>query len=282
MHKRTFAVFLVLTLLAAFFIGGSRFPAGQKRTTIRQYLLPEPSGTVTYESGRVSVDASNVSEGYVMVRHQGGVDKVKLRVTAPDQVIYTYTLTVGSLESFPLPGGNGTYHLEVLEHIYDTLYTRVFSLDFDVTLSDEFRPFLYPNQYVRYSSDSAAVAKAAELSARSSNDLDFVKRVYHYITRNIAYDYEFAESMESDYLSDADRTLNTGKGICLDYAALMAAMLRSQGIPTKLVVGYRGENYHAWVSVYLPESGWVDMDPTRPASRGMEIDSSDYRAKFFY
>ena len=71
-----------------------------------------------------------------------------------------------------------------------------------------------------------------------------------------------------------DDTLATGKGICFDYAALMVGMLRSQGVPCKLVVGYAGKAYHAWVSVWTEESGWVDgaiffdgstwqrMDPT--------------------
>lgn len=35
-------------------------------------------------------------------------------------------------------------------------------------------------------------------------------------------------------------------------------MLRSQGIPTKLEVGYVGEVYHAWISCYVDETGWVD------------------------
>ena len=73
---------------------------------------------------------------------------------------------------------------------------------------------------------------------------------------------------------DPDETLDTGKGICFDYAALMSAMLRSQRIPTKLEVGYSGDVYHAWISCYVDEIGWVDniiefdgknwsiMDPT--------------------
>ena len=51
-------------------------------------------------------------------------------------------------------------------------------------------------------------------------------------------------------------------------------MLRSQGIPTRLEIGYAGTEYHAWISVYTPETGWIDkiiqfdgnnwtlMDPT--------------------
>jgi hypothetical protein len=55
----------------------------------------------------------------------------------------------------------------------------------------------------------------------------------------------------------------------------MAAMLRSQGIPTRMETGYtagervgddeyvvRGQNAHAWVSIYVPDHGWVAFDPT--------------------
>ncbi len=78
-------------------------------------------------------------------------------------------------------------------------------------------------------------------------------------------------------------------------------MLRSQDIPTKLVVGYSGNLYHAWISVYLEGQGWVDdviyfdgtswklMDPTFASSSGQskEImqyigDGSNYRAKYSY
>lgn len=75
---------------------------------------------------------------------------------------------------------------------------------------------------------------------------------------NIQYDFDKAASVQSGYLPDIDETLNTKKGICFDYAALMTAMLRVQRIPTKLVVGYAGELYHAWISVYLDGVGWID------------------------
>ena len=41
-------------------------------------------------------------------------------------------------------------------------------------------------------------------------------------------------------------------------AALMTAMLRSSGYPDKLVIGYSGGLYHAWVNVYIDNIGWVD------------------------
>ena len=67
--------------------------------------------------------------------------------------------------------------------------------------------------------------------------------------------------MQSGYLSDPDSTMSTGKGICFDYAVLAAAMLRSQGIPTKMVFGYVAPNgiYHAWNMFYTKETGWVTV-----------------------
>lgn len=101
-------------------------------------------------------------------------------------------------------------------------------------------------------------------------------------------------------MPDVDETLSSGKGICFDYAALMAAMLRSQRIPTKLQVGYAGEAYHAWISCYVDEIGWVDniisfdgkdwslMDPTLAANNDDDTvkdyigDGSRYIIKYTY
>ena len=96
-----------------------------------------------------------------------------------------------------------------------------------------------------------------------------------------------------------DKTFKTKKGICFDYAAMMTAMLRSLGIPTKLEIGYLTENvYHSWISVYLEEVGWVDnlikfngtdwklMDPTVASSSGsqevenMAADKNNYIVRY--
>jgi transglutaminase-like putative cysteine protease len=55
-----------------------------------------------------------------------------------------------------------------------------------------------------------------------------------------------------------DAILASGTGICLDYAAVMASMLRSQRIPTRLEVGYAQDAYHAWISVYTADTGWLN------------------------
>ncbi len=324
MHKLPLCacVFSVLVFSAAFLTGctvstdtasasdtsGSRGSSSEdgsagsreKRATVQEHLLPEAPGTVTYGSTSVSIDASNTAEGYFMVKYTGAADKVKLQLQAPDGETYTYTLAIGSYEAFPLSAGNGDYHLDVMEHAYDDMYALSYSADLSVTLNDEFRPFLYPNQYVWFTPDYKAVAFAAELSDNSSDDLDYVGKVYRYVTENIKYDDELAKNVKSGYLPNIDNTMETGKGICFDYASLMAAMLRSQGIPTKLVVGYSGDAYHAWINVYLKESGWVDkiiqfdgsswslIDPTLAANNsGASVkkyigDGSNYTEKYSY
>lgn len=53
------------------------------RKTQHEFLLPEASGSTVYENDIISIDASNISEGYIMVRYSGDADKIRLQITAP-------------------------------------------------------------------------------------------------------------------------------------------------------------------------------------------------------
>lgn len=78
-----------------------------------------------------------------------------------------------------------------------------------------------------------------------SSDTEVVESVYNYIISNFKYDYDKAKNVKSGYLPDVDKVFTENTGICFDYAAVMATMLRTQAIPTRLEVGYAGEEYHA-------------------------------------
>lgn len=305
---RFLCAFLILMFTASVFTGcskggsssASKNHTDERRETFAGYLSPTASGAVTYDGGAASVDASNTSEGYVMVRYAGAAQKVKLQITAPDETVYSYNLRAGDYETFPLSSGSGTYKVTVLEHVQDDMYAIAFSTDITAEIVDEFKPFLYPNQYVWFTPQDKAAALGIEISGNSSNDLDYVEQVYRYVIENIEYDDELAANVTADYLPVIDNTLDSGKGICFDYASLMAAMLRSQNIPTKLVVGYSGDAYHAWISVYLKEIGWVNdiiefdgvswslMDPTLAANNSNSSvkdyigDGSNYTVKYSY
>ena len=264
-------------------------------------LLPQASGQLVKQNGKAIIDYSNTKDGYVMVRFTAQTNKrLKVRVSGPTTT-YTYNLTPGLWETFPLSDGNGTYTFTVYENIQGTKYSTALAQTAAVTLSDQFAPFLRPNQYVEYSSAPNTVAKAAELTAACASPMEKVDAVYRYVVNNTSYDYQLAATVQSGYLPVLDKVLVDKTGICFDYAALMTGMLRSQGIPCKLVVGYAGAAYHAWISVWTEQTGWIDgaiffdgqswhrMDPTFD-STGQSTDyirkyianDANYSAKYFY
>lgn len=270
------------------------------RQTQTEFLVPTASGESVDGNEIVSIDSSNVSDGYFMVCYSGTAEKARIQVGTPTGETYSYVLRPGDFEAFPLSCGDGDYQIDVYEHVYDNKYALSFSQAVTVTLNDEFKPFLYPNQYVWFTKDSSVISSGQELSDQSSDDLSYVETVFNYVITHISYDTELAKDIPTEYIPDIDQTLASGKGICFDYASLMSAFLRSQGIPTKLVVGYSGTTYHAWISVYLKESGWVDniiqfdgndwslMDPTLAANNDKEAvreyvgDGSNYIVKYSY
>lgn len=299
------AIFMLTCfLLSACGSGSSASKAdhsGDPRDPTPKVLTPSADATTTYQNDVASIDASNLSQGYVMASYSGTCEKVKLQITGPDQNCYTYLISDrGNYNAFPLTSGNGSYSIQVLENVGGDSYIVSLEQTVDVHIDDEFLPFLYPNQYVYFTADSSAVTKGSELAKDTWTDLEVVQNIYNYVTENITYDTAKAENVSYGYIPDVDETLSSGTGICFDYAALMTAMLRSQSIPTKLEVGYSGDAYHAWISTYVDDKGWVDniiefdgdswqiMDPTLAASNDKESvkkyvgDGSNYVVKYSY
>lgn len=221
-------------------------------------LIPIADGTAETRNDVAVIDYSHAGQGYVCADYSGSVSKVKIIVTGPDEVDYTYDLHGGGYEVFPLSSGSGSYKIAIYENISGTKYSTCLYANIDVSLENEFGPFLYPNQYVCFDENSLTVAKGAELAKGADTDLDVIISVYNYITSSITYDYDKASDPPTGYTTNVDEILESGTGICLDYAAVMAAMLRSQQIPTRLEVGYAKDAYHAWISVYTEETGWLN------------------------
>ena len=232
-----------------------------------------------------------------MVSYTGSSEKVKFQLTGPDEVTYTYNL-YDDYEVFPLTAGNGTYTMGVFENIEGTSYSTLFTQSIEVNITDELKPFLYANQYVNFGPNSATAAAGAELAYSANSDLEVVENVYNYIISNFTYDYDKAKTVPKGYLPVVDEILNSKTGICFDYAAVMATMLRTQDIPTRLEVGYMLEEYHAWISIYLEDTGWINgiiefdgtqwklMDPTFASSSKKPLDfimeTDKYITKYVY
>lgn len=262
-------------------------------------LVPTASGVTVYSNTLAAIDASNASEGYIMVNYKGTNPKVKLQITGANGVTYTYNLH-GGYETFPLSSGDGSYKVAVYENVTGNQYSTALSQTIKVTITNVFGPNLYPNQYVNFNMGSQVVSEAMQLAQSCNTDLEVVTKVYNYVTSNISYDHNKAANVQSGYTSNVDEILLSGTGICLDYAAVMASMLRSQKIPTRLEVGYAGSAYHAWISTYITDIGWVNgiiefdgtnwslMDPTFAANSSETAlknfigNGSNYKTKYIY
>jgi len=234
-------------------------------------LLPSAPGEST-ESGKYAhVDYSNLSQGYIMVSFTGASGKRARCMVTKDGQSNTYDLhTDGRLETIPMSLGDGEYAIAFYQFSHvdpasgQELWLTGLKLTLTVKLENEFLPFLYPNQYAAdYNADSEVVAKARELCKNASNDVEKVDAVYRYVITNFKYDGDKAKALTNNeiipYWPVVDETLAANKGICWDFAAVMVAMLRSQGVPVKLVTGTTSltAGSHAWIQVYIQGAGWV-------------------------
>lgn len=296
--------FLSLLLAAVFLFSacgdGTSSSGDGEKEIVTEFEEPTAAGETVYGKGDVSIDASNTADGYIMAEYSGPAEKAVAQVTIPEGTVYTYPIIGSGYKTLPLTGGDGTYHIDLLELVGGNNYALLFSKDIKVALNNEFTPFLYPNEYVNYTNSCDTAALGRKIAAKSSDNLDYIAEVYEYVIKHVSYDNAKAATVETGYVPNPDDTLNTGKGICFDFASLMTALLRSQNIPARLEVGYSGDVYHAWISAYVSEIGWVDsiiefdgvdwtlMDPTMAAESSKSqvkeylSDKSHYILKYSY
>ena len=200
------------------------------------------------------VDTSAVSSGYVAVKATNS-SRLKLQVSSGGQSANFDIPNNGQEAICPLTFGSGTYQFRVMQNTSGSNYVELYSTTANVELNSEFAPYLCPNIYCDFSEGSACVSKARELVANAQNQGDAVEAICNYVVQNVTYDEAKAAQLKetSGYVPNPDSTLSSGTGICFDYASLGAAMLRSQGIPAKIVTGYVSPDsiYHAWIMVYI-------------------------------
>ena len=86
------------------------------------------------------------------------------------------------------------------------------------------------------------------------------------VSKYVYEHFEYARDVTSASSPVAD-VLAHRKGVCQDFAHLMVAILRSFGMPARYVSGYihrpnKESQSHAWCEAWLPDLGWVGIDPT--------------------
>ena len=141
---------------------------------------------------------------------------------------------------------------------------------------------LYPDsilqQYLQMPVMNEQILELARQITKPANSIaQAVTLVQTHLLSHYRYNLDVPSLQSSHPLEDFLLTRKTG--YCEHYATAMVIMLRSVGIPARLVTGFlatewnefggyytvRQRDAHAWVEVYFPQSGWITMDPTPPA-----------------
>ena len=98
----------IITLLIFLFAALPPFSTVAALDTTPKVYTPSASGKKVVGNSKAKIDISNVDQGYLMVRYNGNSKKVKLQITKKGSTTYTYYLSSGSHEAFPLSEGSGT------------------------------------------------------------------------------------------------------------------------------------------------------------------------------
>jgi transglutaminase-like putative cysteine protease len=122
--------------------------------------------------------------------------------------------------------------------------------------------------------DARIAQMARQVTGSADNNYDRALLLERYLMTNYAYTLQLPRIAPQDPL--ADFLFVRKRGHCEYFASSMAIMLRTLGIPSRVVNGFRTSEFndltsnyvirassaHSWVEAYFPGSGWISFDPT--------------------
>ena len=219
-------------------------------------LLPEASGSNVKKNGKLVADCSNTDQGYVMVKGAKSKKRLKVRVVSEagkNRDTLNYDLNGdGEYEVYPFQYGNRKYSVGLYENVSGKKYAEAGKISLNVQMEDPNICFLYPNQYVNYNAETECVVEAGKLCAGMTDPAQIYETVCDFVKKNFLYDYIKSVTVKAGVLPDIDGCWSTKMGICQDLSAVTIAMLRSQGVPARLMIGTLGSGtYHAWVTAIV-------------------------------
>ena len=215
------------------------------------------------------IDISQTSNGIVSVTGTPGAKTVKVQISKEGEKLkYNYVYSSTNQNIYPLQLGNGKYTITVLENKSGNEYMKLVSKTVNVTNISEKALYTSSIQLVDYKSSKDSIKEMKSLIASAKDENEKVLIIYDYLISHFDYDYEKANKITqgttTDYLPVIDSVYSAKKGICYDYASVLAGVLRSAGIPTKLQMGYSSDipnQYHAWNEIYVGGT-WFKIDAT--------------------
>jgi transglutaminase-like putative cysteine protease len=197
-----------------------------------------------------------------------GIDSDVLFFAGRPEFVFLKQLTI-------MARGDGSYRLG--HPPPEGFFYEVYGWLGDTEAPDEFLGTRERRQYLSLPALDPRIPELARFAVRGlNNDTDRALAVARYLRRAYGYTLELPSHRVVDPL--AYFLFTRKKGHCEYFASAMAVMLRTLGIPARLVTGFqsgifnpltelyviRASDAHSWVEAWLPERGWVTFDPTPP------------------
>jgi len=181
-------------------------------------------------------------------------------------VAFSNELDVGIRRDFTL------HRRSDVDQVYSYRADSYMALVKDAVLPDELRQ---KNLAVPPQINPRTRDMAAQWRAQSVSDEAFIQRVLQWFNQEAFY-YTLQPEQQLSRDSIDQFLFDSRRGFCAHYASAFAFMMRSVGIPARVVAGYQGGEInqlggyvqvrqydaHAWVEVWLEGQGWVRQDPT--------------------
>lgn len=131
---------------------------------------------------------------------------------------------------------------------------------------------------------------ASRLITDGESTLEILRKDYAFVIDTV--DYDNLKITLGNERQGALATLQGGSSVCMEYSDLLITLLRAQGIPSRAAFGYTydprddeaqdSQNGHQWVEVFLPDVGWVSVDPTWGDSGRREYIGQDIDHAYWY
>jgi transglutaminase/protease-like cytokinesis protein 3 len=275
-------------------IASQKVPRSSSAHHAKGIIEPDMDAVIVEKD--VTVDLSNIMDGYLLIDYQGPYDRMGIDVSCMDangvvhemnssinsdtdanvsnaHVTPYFSYPVGSgWQGYALPYGSGTYTIKARPY-YSTQKCShakdIATFTFDANF-EEVAPYQYRNAYSQYDENSIStslatylLSDAMEKKGRALTDKEKTEAIMTFVRANITQQ----SKANCSVFPDIESALTTGRGKCNERASAAAAMLKSQGVPVKIIHGYVLRNqddkriYHAWLNVYM-DGKWAMYDPT--------------------
>jgi protein-glutamine gamma-glutamyltransferase len=188
----------------------------------------------------------------------------------------------GNYRSVAIDAGGALYDFDSRHAIsrYEATSNIATALPDELRMAGRNYPTAIGKSYLHFPElDPRVPQLAAQISGSAKNNYDKAAAVEHYLRTRFGYTLELPQTSPKDPI--ANFLFDRKQGHCEYFASSMAVMLRTLGIPARVVTGFRSDEFndltesyvirakdaHAWVEAYFPGYGWQTFDPT-PSGNG--------------